>query len=128
MSCVRPDIKFKFPKFCERAGGRCGRLCGDRYTELGGATQNCQFDRDLYFNPGPWRIPYRHRRLLDDCKRFGVGLESLVHVDNNAYLHAKDALGGKPQRFRHVEADFHRSIGEILAKAVNKGGIDRRHP
>ena len=33
------------------------RRGGDRYTELGGATQECRFDKDLYVNPGPWRIP-----------------------------------------------------------------------
>src|SRR6202041_3203206 len=34
------------------------RRGGDRYTELGGLTQQCEFDQDLYINPGPWRIPY----------------------------------------------------------------------
>src|SRR5229473_3157359 len=39
-----------------RAGGRNWTWRGgDRYTELGGATQECRFDKDLYVNPGPWR-------------------------------------------------------------------------
>src|SRR5216684_5483917 len=112
-------------EYNDRAGGRCWTLRGgDIYTELGGATQNCQFDRGLYFNPGPWRIPYHHRGLLDYCKRFGVVLEPFVPVNNNAYLHSKDALGGKPQRYRHVEADFQGYIAEMLAKAVNRGGLE----
>ena len=40
---------------------------GDRFTELGGFEQTCGFDKDLYFNPGPWRIPYHHRGILDYC-------------------------------------------------------------
>jgi monoamine oxidase len=37
-----------------RAGGRNWSLRGgDSYTELGGATQHCQFDKELYINPGP---------------------------------------------------------------------------
>src|ERR1043166_1154624 len=46
----------------KRVGGRCWTMRGgDSYTELGGFTQKCEFDRGLYFNPGPWRIPYHHR-------------------------------------------------------------------
>ena len=46
-----------------RAGGRNWSLRGgDTYTELGGATQHCEFDKDLYINPGPWRIPF-HREV-----------------------------------------------------------------
>src|SRR3981081_4269771 len=56
-----------------RSGGRGWALRGgDSYTELGGFTQRCEFDRGLYFNTGPWRIPYHHRGLLDYCKRVGV--------------------------------------------------------
>src|SRR5271165_2581604 len=56
-----------------RAGGRNWTIRGgDRYTELGGATQECRFDKDLYVNPGPWRIPYHHRGMLTYCKRLGV--------------------------------------------------------
>src|ERR1700722_2920933 len=58
-----------------RAGGRNWSLRGgDTYTELGGLTQHCQFDQDLYINPRPWRIPYHHRRILRYCKRLGVPL------------------------------------------------------
>ena len=55
-----------------RAGGRNWSLRGgDTYTELGGFTQHCQFDKDLYINPGPWRIPYHHRGMLHYCKTTG---------------------------------------------------------
>jgi monoamine oxidase len=72
-----------------RAGGRNWSLRGgDRYTELGGATQQCQFDKDLYINPGPWRIPYHHHGMLNYCKKLGVPLEAFFQVNYNAYLHS----------------------------------------
>src|SRR5579885_1696765 len=108
-----------------RLGGRCWTLRGgDTYTELGGFSQTCEFDAGLYLNPGPWRIPYHHRAVLDYCKRFGVALEPYIHVNNNAYIHAKDTLDGKPQRFRHVEADFHGYVSELLAKALQAHRLD----
>ena len=102
-----------------RAGGRTWTIRGgDRYTEMGGAVQECAFDPGLYLNPGPWRIPYHHRGLLDYCKRLGVALEPFVQVNHNAYLHGARAFGGKPQRYRAVQADFHGTVADMLAKAV----------
>ena len=112
-------------EYSERAGGRCWSLRGgDRYVELGGAVQECRFDADLYFNPGPWRIPFHHRGLLDYCKRFRVALEPFIQVNYNTYLHATDALGGRPQRYRYVQADFNGYIAELLAKATNQSKLD----
>ncbi|HEY4090061.1 MAG TPA: flavin monoamine oxidase family protein [Luteibacter sp.] len=108
-----------------RAGGRNWTLRGgDTYTELGGHTQTCHFDKGLYFNPGPWRIPYHHTGLLDYCHRFGVQLEPFVQVNHNAYMHNPEAFGGKPQRLREVQADWHGGIAELLAKASGKGALD----
>ncbi len=57
-----------------RAGGRNWSLRGgDTYTELGGYVQQCRFDQDLYLNPGPWRIPYHHRGILNYCRKLGGG-------------------------------------------------------
>src|SRR6202012_2920886 len=68
-----------------RAGGRNWTLRGgDEYVELGGYTQRCEFDKDLYINPGPWRIPYHHHGILSYCKRLSVPLESFVQVNYNA--------------------------------------------
>ncbi len=121
----KAGYKVQLLEYSERAGGRCWTLRGgDTYTELGGATQRCGFDSGLYFNPGPWRIPYHHRGLLDYCKRLNVALEPFLHPNNNAYLHAKNVLGGKPQRFREVEADFQGYIAEMLAKAIGQNRLD----
>ena len=53
-------------EYNNRAGGRNWTLRGgDRYTELGGFTQECKFDPGLYINPGPWRMPYHHSGMLE---------------------------------------------------------------
>src|SRR5260370_19447276 len=112
-------------EYNDRAGGRCWTLRGgDSYTELGGATQNCQFDRGLYFNPGPWRIPYHHRGLLDYCKRLGVVLEPFIQLNHNAFLHSSDAFGGVPQRIRDIKTDFQGQVSELLAKVVQQDKLD----
>jgi len=108
-----------------RAGGRNWSLRGgDRYTELGGFTQECQFDKDLYINPGPWRIPYHHRGMMSYAKRFGVPLEAFVQVNYNAYLHSSRAFGGKPQRFRTIKADYQGHMSELLSKATHQSALD----
>ena len=108
-----------------RAGGRCWTIRGgDRITDLDGASQTCAFDQGQYFNPGPWRIPHHHKAILDYCKRFGVALEPFVQVNHNAYVHARGAFGGRPQRFRHVQSDFNGHVAELLAKATNQNRLD----
>jgi monoamine oxidase len=108
-----------------RPGGRNWSLRGgDNYTELGGLTQQCRFDKDLYINPGPWRIPYHHRGMLNYCKRLGVPLEAFVQVNYNAYLHSSRAFGGKPQRYREIKADYQGHVAELLAKATRQSALD----
>ncbi len=112
-------------EYNNRPGGRNWTIRGgDVYAELGGATQACAFDPGLYFNPGPWRIPYHHHAVLDYCRRFGVALEPFVQLNHNAYLHSGNAFGGKPQRIREIKADFDGGAAELLAKAVRKGALD----
>ncbi len=112
-------------EYNNRSGGRNWSLRGgDRYTELGGATQECRFDQDLYVNPGPWRIPYHHRGMLGYCKRLGVPLEAFVQVNYNAYLHSASAFGGKPQRFRAIKADYQGHVAELLAKATRQEALN----
>src|SRR5450432_4735190 len=108
-----------------RAGGRNWTLRGgDRYTELGGDTQECRFDPGLYINPGPWRLPYHHLGMLSYCKRLGVALEPFVQINHNAYVHSRKAFGGKPQRLRTVKADYQGAVAELLAKATRSAALD----
>src|ERR1700731_1587082 len=112
-------------EFNSRAGGRNWTLRGgDSFTELGGFTQKCEFEDGLYINPGPWRIPYHHRALLDYCRRLNVALESFIQLNHNAYLHAARAFNGAPQRIRSVKADFQGQIAELLAKSTKQGRLD----
>ena len=119
MELRRAGYRVELLEYNDRPGGRTWTIRGgDSYTELGGATQHCAFDPGLYLNPGPWRIPFHHRGLLDYCKRLGVALEPFVQVNHNAYLHATGAFGGKPQRYGAIQADFHGTVADMLAKAV----------
>jgi monoamine oxidase len=121
----RAGYKVQILEYNTRPGGRNWSIRGgDVYTELGGATQHCQFDAGLYLNPGPWRIPYHHHALLDYCRRFGVQLEPFIQLNHNALLHSAQAFGGAPQRIRDIKADFEGGISELLAKAAQKGALD----
>ena len=99
-------------EYNSRAGGRNWTLRGgDRYTELGGTTQECRFDPGLYINPGPWRLSYHHYGMLSYCRRLGVALETFTNINYNAYVHNTKAFGGKPQRLRTVKADYQGHVG-----------------
>ena len=112
-------------EYQNRSGGRNWSLYGgDKYTELGGFTQNVQFDKGLYLNPGPWRIPYHHQGILHYCKLLGVQLEPFMQANYNAYIHSTKAFGGKPQRFRHIQADFQGYAAELLAKSTRQNALD----
>ncbi len=117
--------KVKVLEFNSRPGGRNWTLRGgDSFTELGGHRQTCEFEQGLYLNPGPWRIPYHHRGLLDYCKRLKVALEPFIQLNHNALLHASNAFGGKPQRIREIKADFQGHVSELLAKVTQQGALD----
>src|ERR1700727_4117097 len=117
--------KVQVLEYNARAGGRNWTLRGgDRYTELGGHTQQCEFDKDLYINPGPWRIPYHHHGMMHYTKLLGIPLEPFFQVNYNAYVHSSSAFGGKPQRFREVKADYQGHIAELLAKATRQNSLD----
>ena len=108
-----------------RAGGRNWTIRGgDRYTELGGFSQQCEFDKDLYINPGPWRIPYHHHGMMHYAKVLGVPLEPFCQVNYNAYVHSAQAFGGKPQRYREVKADYQGHVAELLAKCTRQNSLD----
>jgi monoamine oxidase len=112
-------------EYNNRPGGRNWSLYGgDSYTEMGGATQHVQFDKGQYINPGPWRLPYHHRGILHYCRRLGVALEPFTQVNYNAFVHSTAAYGGKPQRYRQVQADFHGHVAELLAKSIKQNALD----
>src|SRR3981081_3315546 len=121
----KAGYKVQVLEFNSRPGGRNWTIRGgDSYTELGGQTQNCEFEQGLYINPGPWRIPYHHRAVLDYCKRLNVALEPFIQLNHNALLHGSKAFGGKPQRIREIKTDFQGQVSELLAKVTQQGKLD----
>jgi len=122
----KAGYQVKILEYNDRPGGRNWSLRGgDTYTELGGFTQHVEFDKGLYINPGPWRIPHHHYGLLHYCKVLKVALEPFVQVNYAAYVHSSTAFGGKPQRFRHVHADFNGYVAELLGKVTSQGSLDK---
>ncbi len=109
-----------------RAGGRNRTLrAGDTAVETDSA-QTCNFDvdPDLYFNPGPARIPHHHEFVLGYCREFGVALEPFINGNRAALLHSPTAFGGQPQIARRVVADTRGNIAALLATAINQGALD----
>lgn len=93
-------------EFDRKAGGRCLTMRGrDRHEEPGGEMQEVRLDEGLYFNPGPWRIPFHHHAVMNDCKRPGVALEPFIQVNHAALIHNPRSFGGRPVPFREVQAD-----------------------
>ncbi|MES2255481.1 MAG: flavin monoamine oxidase family protein [Pseudomonadota bacterium] len=118
--------KVQLLEYNDRPGGRNWTLYGgDTYTELGSSPQHIQFDRGQYFNPGPWRIPYHHYGILHYANRLKIALEPLNLLNFNAYLHHTDAFGGKPRRYREVQADFHGHVAELLSKCTQQKALDQ---
>jgi monoamine oxidase len=118
----KAGYKVQILEYNDRAGGRNWTITGgETIREMGGFTQRCQFDAGLYFNPGPWRIPYHHTGLLDYCRRLNVALEPFTQVNYNAFVHS--AAAGKA-RYREVEADFNGHVAELLAKTTLQGKLD----
>ncbi|HEX5378483.1 MAG TPA: FAD-dependent oxidoreductase, partial [Phenylobacterium sp.] len=112
------------------AGGRCQTARkGFKLTELGGETQECDFDDGMYINHGPWRIPYHHLSTLHYTKEFNVPLEVFVNDNDASYVmfeHGKGPLNGKPVRKGQVAADIRGGAAEMLAKQVKQGALDQQ--
>lgn len=121
----KAGYKVKVLEFNARAGGRCWTLRGgDTYTELGGETQQCQFAEGNYINPGPWRVPYHHHHVMSYINEFNIAIEPFIQVNYNALVHSTKAFGGKPQRYREVQADYQGYAAELLGKALNQNALD----
>ena len=90
-------------------------------TEIG-STQRVTWDRDeqLYFNPGPARIPYHHEGILAYCRALGVNLEVLCNDNRGALMQDDRAFDGAPQLNRRVVNDARGYVAELAAKAVDK--------
>jgi monoamine oxidase len=110
----------------ERVGGRNWTVRnGTRVVFTDGFTQDCVFGPGLYQNVGPARLPSVHQTMLGYCKKLGVSLEVEVNTSRSAYLQADGLNGGKPVQNRQVEYDTRGHVSELLAKCVQRGGLDQ---
>lgn len=113
-----------------RAGGRSltarqGSVITEQSKEHGVTRQKCEFDRGLYLNMGPGRLPYHHRRVLHYCHELGVPLEVYVMETTANLFQTGDAWGGQRQINRQIANDTRGYVAELLAKAVRKGALDQ---
>src|SRR6202012_5904355 len=91
--------KVRILEYNSRPGGRNWSLRGgDTYTELGGETQTCGFEKGLYLHPGPGRIPHPPPGVMDSCRRFNVMLEPFTQLNHNAYFQSSRAFDARPVR------------------------------
>ncbi len=110
----------------DRLGGKNWTLRGGSEIAMEGeATQQVAFSPDLYMDAGPSRIPGDHQRLLGYCRALGVSLEVEVNMNRAAFLWSPRANGGKPLRLRQAANDTRGYIAELLAKATDRGALDR---
>lgn len=110
-------------------GGLCWTVtAGASHTEIGGESQVCRFDEDLYFNGGAWRLPNADTGILGYCEELGVPLEIFVDATDANFFYEEDPelgpLSGRRVRLREVKADLWGGTAELLAKAMDNGQID----
>ncbi|MEV6106596.1 flavin monoamine oxidase family protein [Streptomyces sp. NPDC051940] len=111
----------------DRPGGRNWTVRnGTTLTDLDGRRQTAAFSDGQYMNAGPARLPQSHV-TLDYCRELGVPLEVFANANANAYIHHRNnpATGGRPVRWRTAKADVYGYVSELLAKATDRGALDK---
>ena len=109
-----------------RPGGRCWTLRGADKVEETGNVQLVRWDRsdDLYFDPGPARLPHHHKAVLGYCRELAVPLEPMINENRNALLQDNATFDGAPVRMRQVVNDLRGHLAELAAKAINQGALN----
>ncbi|MEX3009546.1 flavin monoamine oxidase family protein [Hoeflea sp. TYP-13] len=106
-------------------GGRCRTLRrGDAVFESGADAQICKFDKGLYMNAGPARIPSAHQAVLGYCRTFGIDLEVFINNNRSALFQDDRINDGHPVESRQVHHDTAGLISELLAKAIDGHLLD----
>ncbi len=111
----------------DRVGGRCWSVREDSSnTETEFGTHTSAFDKGLYFNAGPSRIPHHHELTLHYCKELGVPLEIYNNVNEASYYFSEGAgpLSNKKIRAREIQYDIRGYMSELLAKAIDQGSLE----
>jgi len=109
-----------------RAGGRNWTIRRGTQLDLNdGSSQTCDFDKGLYWNAGPARLPSHHHTVLGYCREFGIPLEVEINTSRSAMLSNPAANGGKPIEMRQAVNDTRGAISELMAKALDRGALDQ---
>lgn len=111
----------------DRAGGRCWSIrSGTTHQETDQPGHTASFDKELYFNAGPSRIPHHHELTLHYCKELGVPVQVYNNINEAAYFFSegKGPLSNKKIRVREIHNDVRGYMSEMLAKAIDQDKID----
>ncbi len=111
----------------DRPGGRNWSLRGGDRVQATDGTQHVAWDTDeqLYFNPGPGRLPFHHQGILSYCRELRVPVEVMCNDNRAAFMQDDQAFGGAPQRNSQVVNDSRGAVAELAAKAVSQELLDK---
>jgi monoamine oxidase len=105
-----------------RVAGRVWTIRGgDRIVQTGRPDQICHFSDGLYLNAGAARLPSQHHTILGYARTLGVPLEVMVNSNRSA----KWDFGGHIHNDRQIVNDMRGQIAGLLAKAIDRGALDR---
>ena len=108
-----------------RIGGRSLTLRrGDRFGEMGGPAQVCEFDEGQWLNAGPGRIPHHHVHVIDYCRRFGVTLQPYIFASRANLIHSVHLGNGRTMQVRRAFYDLQGHVAELLDKCVTRPDFD----
>lgn len=110
-----------------RIGGRVFTVKdGSVNEEVSNGRLVANFDKGLYFNAGPSRIPHHHLLTLHYCKELGVPLEVYNNINEASYYFSegKGPLSNKKIRKREIHNDMRGYMAELLAKAIDTSQLD----
>ncbi|MDX3767886.1 FAD-dependent oxidoreductase [Streptomyces sp. AK08-01B] len=111
-----------------RAGGRVWTVrSGDAEQEIGGPLQRAQFADDQYFEAGAARMT-QSMVTIDYCRELGVAIEPFISQNADAYVYRQPSPfdPSTAVRMRTARADVYGYLSELLATAVDTGGLDHR--
>jgi monoamine oxidase len=109
----------------ERPGGRNWTVRNGTNVEFtDGSVQRCDWNKGLYLNAGPARIPSIHRTMLGYCEELEIPLEVEINTSRSTLMQSDDLNGGKAVEQRQVIYDTRGHLSELFSKAIHQGALD----